>query len=85
MCACLGFHVVLMVKNTASSAGDIETWVQYLGQEDPLKGMATHSRQVFLPRDSYGQSVCWALVHRVTKSWTQLKQLHAGRSLKQLK
>ena len=33
-----------MVKNLSAIAGDIETWVQLLGQEDPLEdGMATHS------------------------------------------
>ena len=33
-----------MVKNPPANAGDIETWVQSLGGEDPLKeGMATHS------------------------------------------
>ena len=33
-----------LVKNPPASAGDKETWVQSLGQEDPLdKGMATHS------------------------------------------
>ena len=33
-----------MVKNLPANAGDRETWVQSLGQEDPLEeGMATHS------------------------------------------
>ena len=33
-----------MVKNPVDSAGDPETWVQFLGQQDPLKKeMATHS------------------------------------------
>ena len=33
-----------MVKNPSANAGDIETWVQSLGQEIPLEeGMATHS------------------------------------------
>ena len=33
-----------MVKNLPANAGDVETWVQSLGQEDPLEeGMATHS------------------------------------------
>ena len=33
-----------MVKNPSANAGDIETWVQSLGQESPLEeGMATHS------------------------------------------
>ena len=33
-----------MVKNLPASAGDIEVWVQSLGQEDLLEeGMAIHS------------------------------------------
>ena len=33
-----------MVKNPPSNAGDVETWIRSLGQEDPLeKEMATHS------------------------------------------
>ena len=33
-----------MVKNLPANAGDVETWVQSLGQEDPLEEvMATHS------------------------------------------
>ena len=38
------FKVVLVVKNLTVNAGDRETRVQSLGQEDPLEeGMATHS------------------------------------------
>ena len=37
-------EVVLVVKNLPANAGDRETWVQSLGQEDPLEeGVATHS------------------------------------------
>ena len=37
----MGFHVGWVVKNTSANA---ETWVQSLGQEDPMeKEMATHS------------------------------------------
>ena len=37
-------QVVLVIKNPSANAGDIETQVQSLGQEDPLeKVMATHS------------------------------------------
>ena len=33
-----------MIKNLLANAGDTRSWVQFLGQEDPLeKGMATHS------------------------------------------
>ena len=32
-----------MVKNLSANAGDVETWVQSLGQEDSLEeGMAAH-------------------------------------------
>ena len=37
-------QVALVVKNPPTNAGDIETWVPFLGWEDPLeKEMATHS------------------------------------------
>ena len=37
-----------MVKNPHANAEDIRTWVQPLGQEDPLEeGMATHSSILF--------------------------------------
>ena len=46
--------VRLMVKNLLANAGDIETQIQSLGQEDPLeKGMATHSS--ILAGESHGQ------------------------------
>ena len=36
--------MVLVVKNPFANAGDTETWVRSLGQEDPLEeGMTTHS------------------------------------------
>ena len=38
------FPVALAAKNLPANAGDRETWVQSLGQEDPLEeSMATHS------------------------------------------
>jgi len=45
--------VVLVVKNPSANAGDIETKVRSLGQEDPMEeGMATPT--VFLPGGSHG-------------------------------
>ena len=39
-----GFPGGSVVKNPPANAGDIETWVQPLGSEGPLKeGMATHA------------------------------------------
>ena len=51
-----------------------ETWVQSLGQEDPLEeGIATHSSilawRILMDREAWQ-----ATVHRFTKSRTQLKQ-----------
>ena len=49
-----------------------ETWVQSLGQEDPLEeGMATHS-SILAQRIPMDRGVWWATVHGVTKSRTRL-------------
>ena len=49
-----------------------ETWVQFLGQEDPLsKGMATHSSYSCL-ENSMGKGAWQAAVCGVAKNWTQL-------------
>ena len=46
-----------------------ETWVQSLGQEDPLeKGMATHS-SILAWRVPRTEEPAGATVHSVTKSW----------------
>ena len=50
-----------------------ETWVQSLGWEDHVEeAMATHSNILAwrLPMD---RGAWWATVHRVAKSWTQLR------------
>ena len=68
-----------MVKNLPANAGAKETWVQFLGREDPLEEeMATHSH-VLARETPYS---CWEnpmdrrgwepAVHGVAKSWTQL-------------
>ena len=49
-----------------------ETWIQSLGQEDPLgKGMATHSSIIAWKNPLY-RGVWWAIVYRVPKSQIQL-------------
>ena len=51
-----------LVKNPPASAGDKETWVQSLGQEDPLeKGMATHS-SILAWRIPMDRGAWWATV-----------------------
>ena len=64
-----------MVKILLANAGDIkDTRVQSLGWEDPLEeGMATHCS--FCLENSVDRGAWQAAVHRLTKSWTQLKQL----------
>ena len=57
--------VAQMVKNPLAMQ---ETWVQSLGQGDPLeKGMETHSRILENPMD---KGAWQATVRGVTKSWT---------------
>ena len=43
-----------MVKNMPVSAGDYETWVRSLGQEDPQE-RTWQPTPVFLPGESHGQ------------------------------
>ena len=60
-----------MVKNLPAMQ---ETWVQSLGQDNPLeKGMATHSS--ILLENPMDRGAWWATVHGVTKRQTQLKCL----------
>ena len=67
---CLLLHpraslVAQAVKNLPAMQ---ETWVQSLGQEDPLEeGMATHS-SILAQRIPMDRGVWWATVHGVTKS-----------------
>ena len=56
-----------MVKNLPAM---LETWVQFLGQEDPLeKGMTTHW-SILAWRIPMDRGAWWATVHGVTKSQT---------------
>ena len=58
-----------MVKNPSAVWA---TWILSLGWEDPLKeGMATHS-SILAWRIPMDRGAWWAMVHRVTKSQTQL-------------
>ena len=61
--------VAQMVKNLPAMR---ETWVQSLGQEDPLEvGMATHS-SILAWRIPMDRGDWRTTVHRVSKSWTRL-------------
>ena len=50
-----------------------ETWVQSLGQEDPLEeGMATHS-SILAWRIPMDRGAWQVTAHSVAKSWTRMK------------
>ena len=58
-----------------------ETWVQSLGQEDPLEeGMATHS-SILVKRIPLDWGAWQAVVHGVTKGQTWLKQLSTNTTI----
>ena len=58
-----------MVKNPAAMQ---ETWVQSLGQEDPLEaGMATHS-SILAGRIPMDKGAWKVTVYGVAQSWTRL-------------
>ena len=61
--------MALLVKNLPAIW---ETWVQFLGWEDPLEeGMATHS-SILAWRIPMARGAWWATDHGIIKSWTQL-------------
>ena len=61
--------VAQTVKNLPTTQ---ETWVQSLGQEDPLEGsMATHP-SILAWKNPMDRGAWWATVHGVIKSWAQL-------------
>ena len=66
--------MVLVVKNTPANAEDVKMRVQSLGWEDPLEEcMQPPSILAWrIPKD---RGAWRATAHRVTKSWTQLKEL----------
>ena len=71
------FEWASMVAQTVKNPPAMrETWVQSLDWEDPLEeGMTTHS-SILAWRIPWTEELWWqAMVHRVIKSRTQLKQL----------
>ena len=66
----MGFPGGTVVMNPPAMQEMQETWVQSLGQEDPLEeGMATHS-SVLAWRIPMDRGTWWATVHDVAKSRT---------------
>ena len=57
--------VAQMVKDLPAI---LETWVVFLGWDDPLEGMATHS-SILAWRVPMDRGAWWAIVHGVAKSY----------------
>ena len=71
-----GFPADTSIKEPTCQYKRHETWVWSLGQEDPLeKGIATHPLQYSCLRNPMDKGAWRTTIHRVTKSWTQLKRL----------
>ena len=66
----------LVVKTLLPLQETSETWVQSLGWEDPQEeGMATQS-SILAWTISMDRVACWATVHGVAESQTQLNDRH---------
>ena len=62
-----------MIKNLLAMQ---ETWIQFLGWEDPLEeGMATHS-SILAWRIPMDRGAWWTIVHGVANSQTGLSDFH---------
>ena len=58
-----------------------EMWVQSLGQEDPLEG--GNPPQYSCLENPMDRGAWWATVHKLVKSWVQLKKLAHTRKKKE--
>ena len=65
--------MVLVIKNPPANAGDIRDRVLSLGQDDPLEEDTATQSSILAWRIPMDRGAWQATVHRVTKSWTQLK------------
>ena len=66
----------MVLKTWPSNAGDAETRVQSLGQEDPLEeGMAIQARIYSCLENPMDREGWQAIVHSVAKSQTRLSNL----------
>ena len=66
---CWASLVAQLIKNPPAMR---ETWVQFLGWEDPLEDrMATHS-SILAWRIPMDRGAWQAAVHELTKNWAQL-------------
>ena len=57
-----------------------ESWVRSLGWEDPLEKEMAAPSSILAWKIPMDRGASWAIVHRVAKSQTQLKQFSMDRS-----
>ena len=67
--------MVLEVKNLPASAGDVRDTSSIPGQEDPPGEGHGNPLQYSCLENPMDRGAWWATVHRVAKSWIQLKRL----------
>ena len=75
LCVFTGFFCGSSVKNLLAMQEPQETWVQPLGQEEPLEEDYGNPLQKSCLENSMERGAWQAIIHRVAKSWTWLKQL----------
>ena len=66
-------QVVLVIKNLPTNAGDIRDASSIPGSGRSPGGGHGNPLQYSCPENPMDREACWAIVYRVTKSWTQLK------------
>ena len=72
---CRSSQGVLLVKNLPANAGDVKEAGLITGSRRSLGGGHDNPLQYSCLNNPVDRGVCWATVHGVTKSPTQLKQL----------
>ena len=77
-------QVALVVKNLLVNEGDVRDEGSFSGLGKSSGGGHGNSLQYSCPENLMDRGVWQATVHRVTKSWTQLKQLNTHACMGQL-
>ena len=63
-------QVALVVKNLAANAGDVKEVVSITGSRRSSDEGYGYPHQYSCLENPMDRKVCWATVHKVTKSWT---------------
>ena len=71
----MGFPVGIRGKELPANAGDVSDVVLMSGLGRSPGGEHGNPLQYSFLENSVDRGACWATVHGIAKSWTQLKQL----------